>query len=128
MSNDFGEVFDWHDTGAGRVLWLSRHALTPAQSDDLTARLGFEPEIVTQNETYPAYSDNAVPFIHGLARTRNARTVCAVLPAHIAGAFARLLAKDRAFPLRVLVPVNKPAAQGDDGKPRPFEHSHWEEL
>jgi hypothetical protein len=82
-------------------------------------------DVVHLNVTYPAYSDEAVAAISTLAAEHEARAVCAVFPAHIAAAFARRKGWQA---LRVFVPVNAPQQATDDGKPRPFVHSHWEEC
>lgn len=125
MSNDYGEVFPWDGSDAPRVLWLSRHAMSVAQAENLPdCAAGME--VVTQNVTYPAHSDDAVREIEALAAERNVRVVLAVLPAHIAAAFARR--KGGFQKLRLFVPVAAPQAADEDGKPRPFAHSHWEEC
>lgn len=110
-----------------KALWLSRHALTGEQLDTLPIQALGHDEIVTVNATFPAHSTDAVEMIRALAREQGADVVLAVLPAHIAAAFARQAVRHRRRS-RVFVPVAIPQPAGDDGKPRPFAHSHWEEC
>ena len=125
MSNEFGELFAWDDTQE-RILWLSRHAPTKAQRDGL-GELWPDYEVVEQNMLYPVDSDAAVSEIEDTAQSRGCSVVVAVLPAHIAASAARRQ-EDRKMRLPVWVPVNKAIAASEDGKPRPFEHSHFEEC
>ena len=108
-----------------RALWLSRHPMTGDQVADWTARNGgAEFEIVAQNMTYPAYSDDAAAQITEAANNASARYVIAVLPAHIAAEFARRQGYQK---IRVFVPVAVPVA-AEDGPARAFRHSHFEEC
>lgn len=109
-----------------KALWLSRHALTWDQADSLPVpALGAE--IVSVNMTLPAASHDAMMLIDATMREHGASVVPGVIPAHVAAAIARRAVRHRRCS-RVFVPVAVPYAATEDGKPRPFAHSHWEEL
>lgn len=125
MSNSWGEVFSWDDQQE-RILWLSRHDPNQDQKDDLSS-MWPDYTVTVMNMTYPVGSTEAVQEITETAQARGCSIVVAVLPAHIAAAAARRNEANK-MALPIYVPVNRPVAASDDGKPRPFEHSHFEEC
>ena len=121
-----------------KVLWLSRHPLGAEQVADLSATLGCDVEVTTQNVTLPANSRDALTALRHLAVGFD--VVTGVFPAHIAAAAARLSAwavgdnthiwhgivPSRPY-THMWVPVSVPAPAAH-GETRGFQHSHWECL
>ncbi len=117
-----------------KVLWLSRHEMTEDQQASLIRRLEysvdpFQPAditVVSANVVFEARSSVARRQIEELAREHEASVVAGVLPAHIAGAFAR---RQGWQAMQVMVPVAIPApAKEGEVRGGGFVHSHWETL
>ena len=119
-----------------KILWISRHAMTDAQREELTRRRpswktreGIE--IVHLNVTLPAYGYEAVRVILDLCREHQAGVVAAVLPAHVAASWMvrgvrtvpRQFGDDVALYLPVSIPA--PAVEGET-RGGGFVFSHWE--
>lgn len=108
-----------------KVLWLSRHALSTEQVEDLTRESGYEElTVTTVNMTYPARSGQAVGQIEAAAAGFD--LVAGVFPAHIAGEIVRRKFDGDGGP-SFWVPVAVPIF-AEDGAQRGFQHSHWERL
>lgn len=111
-----------------KVLWVSRHEMTPEQRSGLAGRLGLEVEleVVSVNITFPAHSDEAVPLLEAAVEQHECTVLAGVFPAHVAGALARRSGWQK---IRAFVPVSVPAP-AVEGQVRGggFSHSHWEEL
>lgn len=107
-----------------KILWLSRHSMTPDQESALRADYQFPVEVVHRNVTFPARSSEAVEQIIALASDEGIKHVAGVFPAHIAAKFAQD-ADDRDYHL--LIPVSKPApAVEGEVRGGGFVFSHWE--
>lgn len=139
-----------------KVLWLSRHAMTAAQTDDLRATLGCETvEVTPLNITFPARSADALQSLNQLVAQHDLYldswgpagknpppadggaygvrgAIAGVMPAHIAAAVARARygnGVNGSISVPVLVPVSvpAPAAEGES-RGGGFIHSHWERV
>lgn len=124
-----------------KILWLSRHTMSSSQMADLKVAMQMSPpsqafeydfsmaEVVQINMTFPAHSREAVELIDSLTADQpkgwSKVVVCGVFPAHIAAALARR--PHEIWHPAVWAPVSVPAF-ADDGSPRGFTHSHWEEV
>ena len=122
-----------------KILWLSRHAMTNEQREQLVSRRQTfswkareaSVEIVHLNVTLPAYGYEAVRVILDLCKEHEAGVVAAVLPAHVAAAWMvrgvrtvpRQFGDDVALYLPVSIPA--PAAEGET-RGGGFVFSHWE--
>lgn len=108
-----------------KILWLSRHAMTPEQQSALQAEMEAPLEILHRNATFPASSMEALEMIISLAKVEGAAHVAGVFPAHIAAQYARW-AEAWEYPM-LLIPVSVPApAVEGEARGGGFVFSHWE--
>ena len=115
-----------------KVLWLSRHAMTEEQREELIQRrrsvswrAATTPmhEIVHLNVTLPAYGHAAVRAILDLCEEHKADVVAGVLPAHVAACWMLRGIEDVTLYLPVSAPA--PAVEGET-RGGGFVFSHWE--
>lgn len=115
-----------------KIIWLSRHAMTDEQREELIRRrrsVFWEDtsspmhEIVPLNVTLPAYGPDAVRVILDLCDEYGADVVAAVLPAHVAAAWMLRDIADVTLYLPVSAPA--PAVEGET-RGGGFVFSHWE--
>lgn len=119
-----------------KVLWLSRHQMTPEQADGLCGIIGGDIEVIPENITWAASADGNAD------RTRNAaewRLIHLRLTSdgqrlsYVAGVFPPValeaLKRGRPRTLRLLTPVSEqaPELRIGDG-PIPFRHVRWVRL
>lgn len=112
-----------------KVLWLSRHDMTPEQVRGLQLHHGIDGnvEIVKVNMTFPADSYDAALSILNTAREQGFSVIAGVFPAHIAARLALLRRREVGVLVRVLIPVSVPVP-AKDGETRGFQFSHWERF
>jgi sugar/nucleoside kinase (ribokinase family) len=114
------------------ILWLSRHPMTEQQLE----ALGNDVVIKHLNVTFPAKGSEAAEHIHALAKEHGAKTVAAVLPAHVMSALyercLRLAGWGTAFEpvgLKIMSAVSVPAvAKEGETRGSGFVFSHWESV
>lgn len=113
-----------------RVLWLSRHQMTPEQESSLREEIrarGFAEEvneIVHLNLTFPAKGDEAADFIAEIFRENgfgHNDLLSGVFPAHVAVALWRGTVDNICLPVAVPSPAKEGEVRGGG-----FVHSHWE--
>lgn len=109
-----------------KIIWFSRHDLTPQQRDDLAIKLGLTIEVTSVNMTYPADGYKAASDIFDYAFVRGASAIAGVFPAHVALQLQwRLQALGRSEVLAIPVSMPAPAVAGET-RNGGFVHSHWE--
>lgn len=122
-----------------KILWLSRHAMTKDQREELIRRREIfswkareaPVEITHLNVTLPAHGYEAVRVILDLCKEHEAGVVAGVLPAHVVAAWMlrgvrcvpRQFGDDVALYLPVSIPA--PAVEGET-RGGGFVFSHWE--
>ena len=113
-----------------RVLWLSRHAMTPEQESSLRGEILARElaeevgEIVHLNLTFPAKGDEAASFISETFKERGFGrddVLAGVFPAHVAVALWRGTIDNIALPVSAPAPAKEGEVRGGG-----FTHSHWE--
>jgi hypothetical protein len=124
-----------------KIFWLSRHPMSDAQRKDLAAHFREnDVEVIQQNVTFPARSDEARNIVRDILLQNPDAHVAGVFPAHVAAAIARkfqncdaagIVDRDwlniRALGQRAFIPVARPApAVGNETRGGGFVHSHWE--
>lgn len=120
-----------------KVLWLSRHPMSTQQQVDLLKVVrhsyrftpAFQPsaiQIITLNETLPVGKTEAFDTIKRLMDTHECEVLTGVFPAHIAADLA-VRGYINTRPWVAFLPVAIPQF-AEDGSPRGFAHSHWEDL
>ena len=84
-----------------RVLWLSRHGMTPEQEESLRECLGglgtkeyqaggVKLEVVMENITFPSDGAKAAMLAQKMALANKCMVLTGVFPAHVAGALVHL--------------------------------------
>ena len=113
-----------------RVLWMSRHKITPEQEsslrEEILARELAEDvsEIVHLNLTFPAKGDEAATVIAETFREKgfgDDDVLVGVFPAHVAVALWHGRICNIALPVSVPAPAKEGEIRGEG-----FVHSHWE--
>ena len=119
-----------------KVLWLSRHQMTPDQEASLRKIIGDEIEIISENVTWAASADGAADRVRNKAEWRllyRRLTGDGQRLAYVAGVFPPValeaLKRGRPRTLRLLTPVSEqaPELRVGDG-PIPFRHVRWVHL
>lgn len=119
-----------------KIMWLSRHQMTPEQAESLRAVVGDELDVISENITWSASADGNADRVRNAAEWRlihRRLTSDGQRMAYVAGVFPPValeaLKRGRPRSLRLLAPVSEqaPELRVGDG-PIPFRHLRWAPL
>lgn len=119
-----------------RIMWLSRHQMTPEQEESLRGIIGDELDVIVKNVTWAASADGNADRVRNAAEWRlihRRLTTDGQRLAYVAGVFPPValeaLKRGRPRTLRLLAPVSEqaPELRVGDG-PIPFRHLRWAPL
>ena len=125
-----------HTAPVTRVLWLSRHQMTPDQVESLQKLIGENIEITAENITWAASADGPADRARNAAEWKlihRRLTSGGQRIAYVAGVFPPVaieaLKRGRPRTLRLLTPVSEqlPELRVGEG-PIPYKHARWSHL